>query len=60
MMKIQKTYIIISEAREDLDNLKSTMFDLKELHRSRIFGVFNGQLYVCYVHCKNKDDIEIY
>lgn len=59
-MKINKTYMVESEVGEDLNSLKKRMLDLKDRYQSRIFGIFNGQLYVCYVYYKNIDEIEIY
>lgn len=59
-MTRRKYYIVEPDVGESLFDMKPEMFNLKESVRNTIYGIFNGQLYVCYVVYTDPNQINVY
>ena len=59
-MIVSKRNIVIAEVGELLVELKQRMLDLKSEYEEEVYGIFNGELYICYPIYKDIDQITTY
>ena len=73
-MKANKYYVVGAEVGDSLEEMKQEMFRLckasndesntnvfgKDWSNTSVFGIFNGQLYICYGYYDNYEQIDIY
>lgn len=60
MIVLEDSSTIMTETGETIDQLQEAMFNLMKKTGNAVFGLFNGQPYICPVDCDDKSKIGMF